>query len=118
MDHAAARDARELDEGEEYTSPRRSLVPPSIPPLHVEVNLDAVTANARDVQALVGPSCGVLAMLKADAYGHGLLPVARALQRDGTIGGIVVSSVRDGLTLRKEGIALPIILAFSANDRA
>jgi alanine racemase len=109
MDHPAARDARELDEGEEYTSPRRSLVPPSIPPLHVEVNLDAVTANARDVQALVGPSCGVLAMLKADAYGHGLLPVARALQRDGTIGGIVVSSVRDGLTLRKEGISIPII---------
>jgi alanine racemase len=109
MDHAGARKALELDESEDYTGPLRSLVPPSIPPLHVEVNLDAVTSNARDVQALVGPACGVLAMLKADAYGHGLLPVARALQRDGVIAGIVVSSVRDGLTLRKEGITVPIV---------
>lgn len=102
------RGAQELDESEEYT-PRHSLVPASMPPLQVEIDLDAVTWNARDVQTLVGPSCGVLAMLKADAYGHGLLPIARALQRDGTVTGIVVSSVRDGLTLRKEGIALPVI---------
>lgn len=91
------------------TGTLRSLVPPSIPPVEIEVNLDAVIANARDVQALVGPACGVLAMLKADAYGHGLLPVARALQSDQTIAGIVVTSVRDGLSLRKAGITLPII---------
>jgi alanine racemase len=95
--------------GEEHTGNVRSLVPPSIPPLRLEVNLDAIAANARDVKALVGPACGVLAMLKANAYGHGLLPVARTLQNTGTIAGIVVSSVRDGLGLRKAGITLPII---------
>jgi alanine racemase len=94
---------------EERKGTLRSLIPPSIPPRYVEVDLDRVAANARDVQALVGPATGVLAMLKADAYGHGLLPVARALQRDGTIAGIVVSSMRDGLALRREGIKLPII---------
>jgi alanine racemase len=77
--------------------------------LYVEVDLDAVTANANEVQAMVGPSCGVLAMLKADAYGHGLLPVARALERAGTIAGMVVSSVRDALSLRRAGVTLPII---------
>lgn len=87
----------------------RSLFPPSIPPLRVEVDLDAIAANARDVRELVGAGCGVLAMLKADAYGHGLLPVARALQQDGSIAGIAVSSLRDGLSLRKAGITLPII---------
>jgi alanine racemase len=86
-----------------------SLPPLSIPPIRAEVDLDAVVANARDVQALVGPKRGVLAMLKANAYGHGLVPVARALERDGTIAALVVSSVSDGLTLRKEGIDLPII---------
>src|SRR4051812_46220981 len=113
MEHAGARDARDFDETEDYTGPLRSLVPPSIPPLQVEVNLEAVTCNARDVQSLVGPGCGVLAMLKADAYGHGLLPVARALERDGSVSGVVVSSVRDALTLRKEGIQLPIIALVS-----
>jgi alanine racemase len=73
------------------------------------VDLDAIAANARDVQRLVGPGSGVLAMLKADAYGHGVLPVARALERDGTIAGFVISSVRDALTLKREGVALPII---------
>jgi alanine racemase len=99
----------ELRGNGEHTGVRRSVAPPSIPPMRAEVDLDAVVANARDVQALVGPSRGVLAVLKADAYGHGLVPVARALQRDGTIAALVVSSVRDGLALRKEGIELPII---------
>jgi alanine racemase len=96
-------------QGEEARGTLRSLVPPSIPPLYVEVDLDAVVANAGEVRALVGPSCGVLAVLKADAYGHGLLPVARALERAGSIAGIVVSSVRDALSLRRAGIVLPII---------
>lgn len=97
------------DEVEEATGLHRSLVPPSIPPVRVEVDLAAVAANAQDVQTRVGSACGVLAMLKADAYGHGLVPVARALERDGTVQGIVVSSARDALTLRKEGVGLPII---------
>jgi alanine racemase len=95
--------------GDEHTGTVRSLVPASIPPLRLEVNLDAIAANARDVKALVGSACGVLAMLKANAYGHGLLPVARTLQNTGTIAGIVVTSVRDGLGLKKAGITLPII---------
>ncbi len=105
--HALAKRASETSE--ERRDTLRSLLPPSIPPRYVEVNLDAVAENARDVQALVGPSCGVLAMLKADAYGHGLLAVAMTLQQDRTIAGIVVSSARDGLALRKEGVTLPII---------
>ncbi len=87
----------------------KSVAPPSMPPVSAEVDLDAVVANARDVQTLVGPTRGVLAVLKADAYGHGLVPVAKALQRDGTIAALVISTVSDGLTLRKEGIELPII---------
>jgi alanine racemase len=100
---------RTPDASEDRKGTLKSFVPPSIPPVHVEVDLDAVAANAREVQASVGPCCGVLAMLKADAYGHGLSPVAMTLQQDRTVAGIVVSSIRDGLTLRKDGITLPII---------
>ena len=99
----------ELPPKEENSGMGRSAIPPSMPPVRAEVDLDAVVANARDVQALVGPARGVLAVLKADAYGHGLLPVARALERDGTIAALVVSSVNDALGLRGHGIQLPII---------
>jgi alanine racemase len=109
MNRSDAVALRDPAPGEESRGTLRSLVPPSIPPLYVEVDLDAVTANAEEVQALVGPACGVLAILKADAYGHGLLPVARALERAGTIAGMVVSSVRDALSLRRAGVTLPII---------
>lgn len=81
----------------------------SIESLRVEVDLDAIVANARDVQALVGPSKGVLAVLKADAYGHGLVPVARALERERVVAGFVVTSLASGLSLRREGIDLPVI---------
>jgi alanine racemase len=75
----------------------------------VEVDLDAVAANARDMKAVVGPSCAVLAMLKADAYGHGIVPVGRVLEKSGAVAGIVVSSVRDGFALRRAGVTLPIV---------
>ncbi len=108
------RDAREMAKRdfptkEANTGVYRSVVPPSIPPVRSEVDLDAVVANARDVQALIGPERGVLAVLKADAYGHGLVPVAWALQRDATVAGLVVSTVNDALALRGHGIELPIL---------
>ncbi len=106
IDRPAKQEPARIDE---TSGVHRSMAPPSLPPVGIEVNLDAVVANARAVQALVGPSRGVLAMLKADAYGHGLVSVARALQQDGTIAGVVVSSVRDAIALRKGGIALPVI---------
>jgi len=99
----------ELPTAAENSGILRSVAPPSMPPVRAEVDLDAVVANAKDVQALVGPARGVLAVLKADAYGHGLVPVARALERDGTVAALVVSSVNDALTLRGHSIELPII---------
>ena len=100
---------RDFPTKEVNTGVYRSVAPPSIPPVRSEVDLDAVVANARDVQALIGPERGVLAVLKADAYGHGLVPVAWALQRDATVAGFVVSSVNDALALRGHGIELPIL---------
>ena len=95
---------------EERTGTRRSVLPSAeLDNVRVEVNLGAVVANARSVQALVGPSTGVLAVLKADAYGHGLVQVARVLERDRTIAGFVVTTLRDGQALRRDGVEVPIV---------
>ena len=48
-----------------------------------EVDLDALARNARALQAALAPGCRLMAVVKADAYGHGALPVARRLEREG-----------------------------------
>ena len=83
---------------------------PAPPKTRVVVDLAAVAANMREVTRHVGSETGTLAVLKADAYGHGLIPVARTLEEQTDVSGLLVTQVRDGLTLREQHITLPIIL--------
>jgi alanine racemase len=98
------------DEGEDVTGVRTvSRIAPRNA-TRVEVDLDAITANLRDVKVHVGRTIGVLAILKGDAYGHGLVPVALALAAEAALSGIVVTSVADGLDLRQRHVAGPILV--------
>jgi alanine racemase len=49
-------------------------------------------------------------VVKADAYGHGAIAVARALEQASAAGGLCVSLVEEGVALREAGIALPILV--------
>ena len=73
----------------------------------VDVDLAAVVANARTVAAV--SRSRLLPMIKADAYGLGALPVARALLSVGPWG-FGVASVAEGIDLRRGGIVLPIVV--------
>ena len=77
--------------------------------VRIEVDLDAVVSNARAVQQQVGFDVEVLAILKADAYGHGLAPVAAALHSSGAVAGFVVTSVLDAVVLDALRIDRPIL---------
>ena len=57
---------------------------------------------------VVGPSVGLMAVVKADAYGHGAVAVARALERK--VWGFAVSLVEEGIELRRGGVQAPIIV--------
>ena len=59
--------------------------PPVLPrrPAWVEVDLDAIAANTASVKRWVGPRTDVMAVVKANAYGHGLVPAARAALQGG-----------------------------------
>ena len=74
----------------------------------VEVDLGAVVANAREV-ARRAPRSRLLPIVKADAYGLGAVPVARALE---TIDpwGFAVATAHEGGELRAAGIARPILV--------
>ncbi|MEX2580040.1 MAG: alanine racemase [Verrucomicrobiales bacterium] len=49
-----------------------------------EIDLSALRSNVRFCRDLAGPGCGLMAIVKADAYGHGLPETVRALSQDGT----------------------------------
>ncbi len=72
------------------------------------VDLDAINRNLRLVAVLAGER-RVLAAVKANAYGHGLVPVARSIEDAGTAQWLGVASVGEALTLREAGVALPIL---------
>lgn len=74
----------------------------------VEVDLAAVVANAREVRRIVGTD--VVAVVKADGYGHGAVAVAQVLERARAASGFAVSLVEEGVTLRAAGIASPVLV--------
>ena len=75
----------------------------------VEVDLDAVRRNARHLQSLLPRGCSLMAVVKADAYGHGAVPVARALRRDG-VDCFAVATAAEGAALRRHGVRGTILV--------
>jgi alanine racemase len=74
----------------------------------VEVDLGAVVRNARTIRGIAGTD--VIAVVKADAYGHGAVAVAQALERAKAAAGFAVSLVEEGVTLREAGVVSPILV--------
>ena len=73
------------------------------------VDLAALEHNYRQLRRLCAPQVKMLAVVKADAYGHGLLPVARKLAAAG-VDYLGVGSLEEGLMLRQAKISLPVLL--------
>jgi alanine racemase len=73
-----------------------------------EISLPALRHNLQEVTRLVGPST-VLAVVKANAYGHGAVPVSEALLAAGARR-LGVATVAEGLELRAAGIAAPVMV--------
>jgi len=78
-------------------------------PTWAEVNLGNLEYNFRQVKSVVGLKVKVMATVKADAYGHGLLPVARRLAASG-VDYFGVASIDEGIRLREAGIENPILI--------
>jgi len=82
---------------------------PDVRPTRAVIDLGALCENVALVQRAVG-GAGVCAVVKADAYGHGAVPVARALEASGACAALAVSLVEEGVALRDAGLALPILV--------
>lgn len=89
-------------------------------PTVAEVSLAALRHNCRTACARVGDAVAVLAVVKADAYGHGAVPAARAFLAGGARG-LGVSMVSEGVELRRAGIDAPVVVlggAFAGEEAA
>jgi alanine racemase len=77
-------------------------------PVWAEIDLAAVRANVRTLRTHCAPA-GLLAVVKADGYGHGAVPVSRAALEAGAVG-LGVALVEEGIALRDAGIDAPILV--------
>jgi alanine racemase len=77
----------------------------------IEVDLDALTGNVAVLRALAGAGVEVLPVVKANAYGHGMVPVARALAA-ARVDGLCVATFDEAMALRTAGIAVRILVLF------
>ena len=83
-----------------------------------ELDAGALRHNAKILQEAAGPGCRLMAVVKADAYGHGAKPVCRILQKAG-VRDYAVACLTEGIALRKAGIRGGIlILGWTAPDQA
>jgi alanine racemase len=88
---------------------RRLIVMRPDRPTWLEIDLDAIAGNTRRIKEIVGPATEVLVSLKADAYGHGALRVARTTLLNGA-SWLGVATLSEAAPLRGAGVAAPILV--------
>jgi alanine racemase len=76
---------------------------------YAEINLDAIKHNIIEVKKLLNPSVKFMAVVKANAYGHGSVAVARSAVEAGA-DALAVANLKEALELREAGIISPILI--------
>lgn len=77
--------------------------------LYRQVDLSTIRENMTAIRRAAPPGVEVMAVVKADAYGHGLLPVAKAVLAAGA-GWLAVAIPEEGEALRRAGVTAPILV--------
>ena len=75
----------------------------------MEVSAQAVEKNARALKGILKPGCALMAVVKADGYGHGAETVARAAICGGAAS-LGVATLQEGIELRRAGLELPVLV--------
>ncbi len=78
-------------------------------PSRIQIDLDALASNVRWIKAKVGGNVSIMAVVKANAYGHGAPAVARTALQNGC-DQLAVANMAEALELRECGIGAPILV--------
>ena len=79
------------------------------------VNLAAIAHNIDAARARVGANTRIMAVVKAEAYGHGAVAVSRYLEQRGAVDFLGVAIVEEGIALREAGISMPVLVLGAAD---
>jgi alanine racemase len=83
----------------------------------IEINHQALAHNTRQLKSLLSPQTALMAVVKADAYGHGAIAVAQTVLANGA-SWLAVATVPEGIELRQAGITAPLLLLGAAHTAA
>ena len=78
--------------------------------IYAEINLDAVAENFAAMKKNIDPKTKIMAVVKADGYGHGAVPIARLAEEYEYIWGLATATAEEALQLRTAGIKKPILV--------
>ena len=83
---------------------------------YASIDLTALGHNLSQIREYLSNNCGVMAVVKANAYGHGALDISRALIQS-NISRLAVASVQEGMALREAGITADILVLVDLFDK-
>ena len=78
--------------------------------VYAKIDLDAIAYNMEQMKQNIRPETKVMAVIKADGYGHGAVQIAEMMERWNYIWGFAVATLDEAVVLRTEGIQKPILV--------
>lgn len=75
-----------------------------------EIDLDAIAYNMEQMKKRIGDHARLIAVVKADGYGHGAVPVAKMFEACSYVWGYAVACLEEAMELREQGIRKPILV--------
>lgn len=78
--------------------------------VYARIDLDAIASNMEHMKQKLNPSSKIMAVIKADGYGHGAVQIAQMLENVDYIWGFAVATLDEAVVLKSEGIQKPILV--------
>ena len=74
------------------------------------IDLSAIMHNMEAMHQNIDPNTKIMAVIKADGYGHGAVPIAKEIEHLDYVYGYAAATVEEGMILRNNGIQKPILI--------
>lgn len=78
--------------------------------IYAKIDLDAVAFNLKSIEGKIAPHTKIIAVVKADAYGHGAAETAKEIEPSAKVFGFAAATAEEALFLRRKGIRKPILI--------